>query len=107
MKTITSGIAYGLHESEFADIDPTTREKLLRVVARVSECSFRRGLQHGIYFTENSIPLRIDPWKFRYQVSLDKSPCIDSGGWTPTALERLSIEHGHELLMLGLKEVIE
>ena len=102
-----AGVARGLHESEFADLPPSQRMNLLTLMARISESSFRRGLQHGLYFAEKQIPLRTDPWTFRYRATLDKSPCIDSKGWTPTALERLNMEHGHELLMLGLREAIE
>ena len=107
LNRFTTGVASGLCDGEFADITPACRKKLLTFMARISESSFRRGLQHGLYFAEKQIPLRTDPWTFRYRATLDKSPCIDSKGWTPTALERLSIEHGHELLMLGLREVIE
>lgn len=107
LNRFTTGVASGLRDGEFADITTACRKKLLTFMARISESSFRRGLQHGLYFAEKQIPLRTDPWTFRYRATLDKSPCIDSKGWTPTALERLSIEHGHELLMLGLKEAIE
>jgi hypothetical protein len=103
----TYSIAKNLHEGEFADITPACREKLLNLIARISESSFRRGLQHGLYFAEKQIPLRTDPWTFRYRATLDKSPCIDAKGWTPTALERLNIEHGHELLLLGFVDSID
>jgi hypothetical protein len=102
-----AGVARGLYEWEFSELPSSQRMNLLTLMARISESSFRRGLQHGLYFAEKQIPLRTDPWTFRYRATLDKSPCINAKGWTPTALERLNIEHGHELLMLGLKEVIE
>ncbi len=101
------GIAKGLHEGEFAALTPPCRKKLLTLMARISESSFRRGLQHGIYFTEKKKPLRTDPWTFRYKATLDKSPCIDAKGWTPSALERLYIEHSGPLLNLGFREVLD
>jgi len=76
-------------------------------MARIGESSFRRGLQHGIHFTENGVRLRTDPWTFRYRVTLDKAPCINAKGWTPSALERLYIEHGGPLLDLGFREVLD
>jgi hypothetical protein len=103
----TAGIARGLHEWEFSELPASQRMKLLTLMARISESSFRRGLQHGLYFAEKQIPLRTDPWTFRYRATLDKSPCIDSKGWTPTALERLCIEHRGALLALGFSEAIE
>lgn len=103
---IREGIAKGLHEGEFADLTPACRKKLLTLMARISESSFRRGLQHGIYFTEKGIPLRTDPWTFRYKGTLDKSPCINSKGWTPTALERLYYEYSI-LSNLGFREILD
>ena len=47
MRKIDSGIARGLRENEFADLDPAVRHKLMRFIARIAEASFRRGLQHG------------------------------------------------------------
>jgi hypothetical protein len=106
---IDTGIAKGLHENQFADLTPACRERLLTIMARISESSFRRGLQHGIYFTEKGVRLRTDPWTFRYKATLDKSPPIDGkkGGWLPTALQRLNIEHGMTLLELGFTEVLD
>ncbi len=109
MHKIDSGIAQGLHENQFADLDPACREKLLTVIARISESSFRRGLQHGIYFTEKGVKLRTDPWTFRYGAMLDKSPPADGrrGGWCPSALERLKYEHRGALLALGFVEMLD
>jgi len=104
---ITAGVARGLYEWEFSELPSSQRMKLLTLMARISESSFRRGLQHGLYFAEKQIPLRTDPWTFRYRATLDKSPCINAKGWTPTALERLCIEHSGALLALGFSEAIE
>ncbi len=103
---IDTGIGVGLHENQFADLDPALREKLLTVIARISESSFRRGLQHGACIAEKGARLRTD---FRYRVPLDKSPPADGrkGGWCPTALERLKYEHCDALLALGFAEVLD
>jgi hypothetical protein len=101
----TIGVARGLREGEFADINPACRKKLMALISRISESSFRRGLQHGEYFTLKGRKLWIKTADLRFDVSLDKSPAADDRGFKPSALERLRYEYGGTLQALGFGEV--
>ena len=83
-------VAYGLKDLEFSKLPELTKKRLLRLMARISENSFRRGLQHGKVIRH---PLVIEPAKFRFDVSLDKSPSAH-GFHTVTAIDRLFTEYG-------------
>ena len=96
-------VGYPLRMDEFSHIDKLTQKKLLRVMARISESSFRRGYQHGGLESRTA-----DPNHLRYDVSLDKSPYThvvgESGKWVFTnftSIGRLSIQHGSILEGLG------
>jgi len=99
-----NSVAYPLHEDEFRDIDATTKKKLLRLMARISESSYRRGFQHG------GLKWRtVDPVHLRFEISLDKSPLTDvvgkDGKWVCSndkSIDRLEIEFG-ELCVLGFR----
>jgi hypothetical protein len=101
----TTGVARGLREWDFADLPPIRRKKLLNLMARISEASFRRGLQHGEYFTLKGRKLWVSTSKLRFDLSLDNSPCADDKGFKPTSLERLNFEYGSTLSALGFREV--
>lgn len=99
---IDSGIGKGLRYDEFAKLPEITQRKLLKLLARVSESSFRRGLQHGNHFAKTGKPMWISPTDLRFggRFGLDKSPWVDTkGGGTPS-LERLWLEYG-DLYELG------
>src|SRR5437868_2446054 len=81
-------VAKGLRENEFDDLDSRTKSKLVRLMARISEQSYRRGYQHG------ALPDRtMDPSILRFERSLDKSPWTDSTQST-SADCRLFCEYG-------------
>lgn len=101
----THGIAKGLSEGEFSDFSPACKKKLLGLMSRISEASFRRGLQHGELFAKDGRRLWIKTVDLRFDVTLDKSPAADDRGFRPTALERLGYEHSSTLIALGLWEV--
>ena len=44
--------AYGLKDQQFAHLSDSDQKKLLRLMARISEKSFRRGFQHGAYASD-------------------------------------------------------
>ena len=44
---IDSSVAYGLHHGEFDNLNDDTKRKLIRLMARISEASYRRGFQQG------------------------------------------------------------
>jgi hypothetical protein len=97
-------IAYGLSENEFAELPQRTRKKLIRLMARIAEKSYRRGFQHGGDITGES--LCVDPSDLRLSpaFSLDRSPYTDTpyphGGHT--SIERLMMECG-ELNEIGFR----
>jgi hypothetical protein len=81
------GVAHGLKFGEFDALPAGTKTKLVRLMSRIAEKSYRRGLQHG------TLDLTVDPAKLRFEVSLDKSPFTDGAGGD-TAIERLFMECG-------------
>jgi hypothetical protein len=86
-----TSVAAGLSFDEFRELDVKTRRKLVRLLARVSEASYRRGVQQGVHFAKQNRPIR-DPFKMRYEQSLDNSPYYDSPSGGGTAIERLFAE---------------
>jgi hypothetical protein len=92
-------VAYGLKHREFVELPEWTKRKLVRLMARIAEQSYRRGFQHG------TLGLHcIDPYVLRFERSLDKSPFTDVQvprkipAWNSslghTAIERLFMECG-------------
>lgn len=95
------GVGRNFYEGEFAHLDERTKRHLVTLMARISESSFRRGLQHGEYFTRKNVKLWIDPTRLRFDRSLDLSPMPCTKGPKMTAIDRLQCEHGSTLLALG------
>ena len=95
-------VGYPLASGEFAHIDGPTQEKLLRLMARASESSFRRGYHHGGLESRKA-----DPEQLRFDVDLDESPRTDVAvgekGWRCTSLKRLMVEHWGVLWELGFR----
>lgn len=97
-------VAYGLQENEFDALDDKVKTKLLTLMSRISESSYRRGFQHGKLNQKT-----INPSKLRFEISLDKAPFtanmkgrqwIDSGH---KSIDRLDIEHGMVLSEIGFE----
>ena len=114
MRKIDSGIARGLRENEFANLDPAVRHKLMRFIARIAEASFRRGLQHGDYFARQGRALLISPAMLRRddRYPYDQAPWIDSKPigrqvMGTSSLARLGMEHGGALFSLGFWEAYD
>ena len=89
-------IANGLEPNEFYFLDDDIKQKLIKLMARISEKSYRRGLQHG------SLGIAIvDPAELRFNVSPDYSPFTDvvdkDGNWVnnkESSIDRLKMEYG-------------
>lgn len=88
-------IGYPFRFGEFSHIDDATQEKLLKLMARISEKSYRRGYQHG--GLEKRV---VSPEHLRFNVSLDLSPYTDvvdkNGEWACTnhlSMDRLKMEY--------------
>jgi hypothetical protein len=95
-------IAAGLRFGQFDHLSARDKSKLIRLMARIAEKSYRRGYQHG------RLPLitgewNIDPVVLRFDRSLDKSPYTDSPYMRHTSIERLFMECG-ELHSIGFQE---
>ena len=102
---IKESIAYGLKLGEFENLDKEVKRKLLKLMSRISERSYRRGFQHGKEIKGKTV----DPFIFRYKTSLKDSPYTDTffedGKWANksghSSLDRLRLENG-EFHNLGL-----
>ena len=95
-----SSIAHGLKEGEFDDLSPSVNRKLVRLMARIAEQSYRRGFQHGAVLGDRAC---VAPYDLRFRRSLDKSPYTNSARGGHTSIERLFMECG-ELCMLGFDD---
>ena len=82
-------VAYGLKEHEFSELPESTKKQMLRLMAQISESSFRRGLQHG---KEMRHPTVVEVCDLRFMVPLDRSPSAH-GFHEVTAVNRLFTEY--------------
>lgn len=87
-----SSVAFGLKRNEFDHLSDQDVKKLIRLIARISESSYRRGFQHGVVETGGECGM--DSWKWRHEKSLDNSPWAMHPPKTTTSIERLMTEHG-------------
>jgi hypothetical protein len=83
---LSSGFVYG----EFANLDDKVKRKLITLMARISEKSYRRGFQQGF---EQNHPVTVNVMKWRFDRSLDSSPS-PFGYSTDKAINRLKYEVG-------------
>ena len=81
-------------EAKLSTLSPTTKLKLLKLIARISEQSFRRGFQQGHFTAESGThPVKVDLGEWRFSLSPDLAP--SPHGYTKTtAMERLYVECG-------------
>ena len=92
-----NSVAHGIDYGEFAKLSNSSKKKLIALMARISEKSYRRGFQHGKEITR---PV-VDPAYFRFEIPIDKSPYTDefsqAGTWLSnsgsSAIERLEMEY--------------
>ena len=89
-------IADGLEPNEFYFLDDDIKQKLIKLMARISEKSYRRGLQHGSF----GIAV-VDPAHLRFNISPEYSPLTDivdkDGNWVnnkESSIDRLKMEYG-------------
>jgi hypothetical protein len=102
MNTNPRNVAHGLKYGEFQELPKQTKKKLVRLMARVAEQSYRRGFQQG-----REMPWgrhSVNPADFRFKRSLDKSPYTDTRGrGGHSAIDRLFMECGG-LLEIGFSD---
>lgn len=86
-------VAHGLKLDEFSELPERQKRRLLKLIAQISEASYRRGVQQArtlkIEFTSNEL------YEMRYKVPLSQSPDIlHRPPQSQTALARLRGEYG-------------
>jgi hypothetical protein len=92
----------------FEDLPKATKRRLIKLMARISEKSYRRGLQHGLCQHAKDCGLsEADASYLRHEVSIDRSPWFGYPtkhhfGRGTTAIERLDMEYGSTLNILGI-----
>jgi hypothetical protein len=87
-----SEVAKGLRQQRFFDLSDRDKRDILKLMARVAEQAYRRGVQQGAGLAGKS-SFRGDLWEWRYRPSLDLSPCVRrrqraSIGSTPNVASR-------------------
>lgn len=109
MTPILEGISDKRIRSLFDEIDnmrSTDVDTLLKIIAHISEASYRRGVQQGAAFCGHR---GVNLCNWRYDPSLSVSPMLDmrdgapfvTGERRPSA-ETLNIEYGLDLRRIGL-----
>jgi hypothetical protein len=97
-----SEVAKGFRQRRFFDLSDRDKRDMLKLMARVAEQAYRRGVQQGAGLAGKS-SFRGDLWEWRYRPSLDLSPWVDSPTMT-TSLDRLDAECGEQLRELGFSK---
>lgn len=108
---ITHGVCKGfpVSDDDLDGLPDQMKNKIAVVMARISEASYRRGIQHGAVFSaHNALGSENDLHDYRYKISLDSAPCADVKGHPPihgmeTAIDRVDCEYGASLSEWGLR----
>lgn len=103
-------VTHSIPDGALSGLPPKLAATVLKVMARISEASYRRGYQQRETFDRLGIHC-VDPVTFRFRTSLDLAPFADSFATGPTwvatqgrrtALWRLDVEYGSSLERIGL-----
>ena len=70
-------VAFGFSHSEFLHLSEADKARIILLLARISEQSFRRGFQQGCYMQQNNM-VTVDPGRWRTVAPVDDSPDPDS-----------------------------
>lgn len=97
-----TGIAKGFNEWELFHLQEDDKRKLLIVMARIAEASYRRGAQQGWWMRDSGQKLKIPLDKLRFGTEPLDSARMPLCGTRMASIERLQIQHGFTLMMLGL-----
>lgn len=82
-------IANGLRFGAFDDLNPKVRKKLIRLLYRLNEKAYRRGVQHGVVLC----PDNDTAVKLRFFRSLELSPRAEDANGAEAARDRLFMEY--------------
>lgn len=74
---LEQSVAHGFNRYEFLHLSEEDRTRIVLLLARISEQSFRRGFQQGCYMQQNNI-VAVDPSHWRLVAPIDDSPDPDS-----------------------------
>lgn len=96
-----SGIGEGFHEWELFHMPEDDKRKVLIIIARIAEVSYRRGLQQGCWAASTKQKFKIHPDKLRWGTEPLDSARMPLCGTRMTSLERMQIQHGFILQALG------
>lgn len=84
-------------------LTPNEQAKMTKLIARISEASYRRGAQHAnVTLDHKNFPKDLADWRFFS--TLDK--CVGLTGFQTTAMQRLEIQHSGDLETLGIDLVV-
>ena len=112
--TVTSA-KVGLIGGSLLGLSDDEKATIVRLMARIQEKAYRRGLQQGVHFCErfndDKDALKADILKARFSIALDSAPmfhvagCPSMRSWYDGMTDseyRLSIEHGDDLSFIGI-----
>ena len=71
-----SEVAKGFRQGRFCNLSDPDKRDILKLMARVAEQAYRRGVQQGVGLAGKP-SFRGDLWEWRYRPSLDLSPWVD------------------------------
>jgi hypothetical protein len=94
-------ITDGLPDGAFDHLSARDRARLIKLMARLAERSYRRGFQQGTTKGDFARPQMVAGWRFRR--STDKSPWLDQPGRVEDSRSRLFMEN-HGLERIGFRE---
>jgi len=87
---IESSVAYGLNDGGLSHLSVSDKERLISLMARISERSYRRGFQHGCIM--DPLERVVSPSELRHQWPLGKSPYTDTAE-VISSTQRLFVEY--------------
>lgn len=96
-----SGIGEGFREWEFFGLDDDVIRKILIIMARLCESSYRRGLHQGWCARDTNQKFRIKPDELRWGSEPLDSARMPLCGTEMSSLKRLQCQHGFDLQALG------
>ena len=97
-------VAFPMNEKDLDHLNEADKEKILNLISRISEKSFRRGFQHGYHYYEYNKNAKKQIFDFRFTKDLGRSFWIKTNENKQSSIERLFMEYGPCLENIGLKE---
>ena len=80
-----SEVAKGFRQGRFFALSDRDKRDILKLMTRVAEQAYRRGVQQGAGLAGKS-SFRGDLWEWRYRPPLDLSPWVDSPTTKPASI---------------------